>query len=175
MSRQNPDVLDKLYPSPERDAPENSPHQFQNVLELRDGRFAATTANKPVLETVNGHYSSLVSPNFPRGGVPPPQVSFLRQMLNSRRSQSVSPSSLVQLATRGGGVRVRRGGGRLLKGRLLGQSPAMVKLAGVGKTSQGSEVRDLLQQQQQQLNGLDQQTHNPCDKETVLSALRQRR
>ncbi len=174
MSRQNPDVLDQMYSSSEADVPDNHTQLFQGGTS-----YGATSANRAVLGRLNGHHSTVISPKLPGSGAPP-QMSYLRHMLNSRRAQSASPSSLVQLAARGGSVGVRRrggGGGRLLRNRLggVGGSPATAKVAGVARTTGGEGEGREGHYVQQQPNGLDQQSQNPWDKEVVLSALRQRR
>lgn len=87
------------------------------------------------------------------------RTSYLRQVLK-HRSQSSSPSSLVQLATRNSPGRLLRNG--------IGRSPVTVRLAGVKKEEhKPMEVRMDTDQQDQPAD--------PCDKEVVLSALRQRR
>ena len=182
MSRQSPDVLDQMYSSSgAADNPDNPTHQFHHgdpggIIEPS----YPPAVDRSALGRLNGHASAVI---HRRGNSP--QLSYLRQLLNSRRSQSPSPSSLVQLAARSGvgvGVGVRRGGGRLLRRHMVGGSPAVVKLAGVGRTSsegEGERERGEGNQQQQQpqqlTNGLEERPRNPCDKEVVLSALRQRR
>jgi len=104
---------------------------------------------------------------LPSAGAPS-RLSYLQQMLLSRRSKSASPSSLVQLATKKGATQRGGRGGRLLKS---GLSPVTVKLAGVGGGDDKKEV-----EKTQLVNGVNPQvTLNPCDKEVVLTALKQKR
>ena len=133
MSRQNPDVLDQMY-SP------SSAVQKNHFLGIHQGTNDSTTSRK-----INGHFSQFVSPRTEASvySKTPSQASLLRQMLNSRRSQSASPSSLVQLATRKGpGIRHGRVG-RLLKNGVA--SPATVKLAGVKHKGGREEEKEPLQ------------------------------
>lgn len=158
MSRQNPDVLDQMYSSLSSSGDHESLAQSMGRESITRNR-----AESPYLSgRINGYHSVAVSPRMGRTGAVS-QVSYLRQMLDSRRSRSASPSSLVQLATRKGVGKM----GRLLKSGV--GSPVMVKLAGPGmkSTSERKEV-----QEERTVNGF---ASNPCDKEVVLSALRQRR
>lgn len=165
MSRQSPDVLDQLYiPSPD--------NQGQSVGIGRESTYTSLVNYRGIDsggETsymsgrLNGHHSPALTP-VPRLGTPSggnSQLSYLHQVLSMRRAQSCSPSSLVQLATRRGGGRTSR----LLRNR-VGSGVATVRLAGVKDTAQG---------QQEMMECSDQIAPNPCDKEVVLSALRQKR
>lgn len=154
MSRQNPNVLDQMYSSNHSTQESNGVY----VLGSRDSPYS------PVAQ-VNGHHTLGMSPRA--RGVS--QVSFLRQMLNSRRARSASPG-LVQLANR----KTLGRPGRLLRNGLVGGSPVTVKLAGVKK---GAEEERGKLQPSRVLNGGEQKlgVPNPCDKEAVLSALRQKR
>lgn len=171
MSRQSPDVLDQMYSSSE-EPQENRMQPFHGLDP--GGTSYPAIGNSSVLRKSNSHFSPIGPPKRP-GEATPSQISYLRQVLNARRSQSASPNSLVQLATRSG---VGRGLGRLLKKGLGGGGVATVKLAGV---TQGSREEQEVEKRvgenhgSQFSNGLDQQQQNPCDKEAVLSALRQRR
>ena len=140
MSRQNPDVLDRMYAS--------SNQQLQKISDnsvLNDGQ-------SPVMIGPSGHTGTV---HF----TPPYQTTLLRQMLNARRLRSTPPSSLVELAT--------MKGGRLLRKSVA--SPVVVKLAGVKRSNREESGRGKI------VNGREQSTPNPCDKEVVLKALRQRR
>lgn len=93
-----------------------------------------------------------------------PRVSLFRQLLNSR-SPVQSPPSLVQRATRKG----VKGGGRipqLLRKDTM--APPVVKLAGV--TVDRHKEQAVTVHSPQEPSILD-----PCDKDVVLTALRQRR
>lgn len=149
MSRQNPNVLDQMY----------SPNQS---TQGRESVYTIGSRESPL----NGHRTLGVSPRLGGTGAVS-QVSFLRQMLNSRRARSASPG-LVQLANRNGVGRT----GRLLKYGVVGVSPVTVKLAGVKGIGEKGKM-----QPSGVTNGLDQNQRmpNPCDKEVVLSALRQKR
>lgn len=156
MSRQNPDVLDQIY---------SQDHASQDVGD-RESLYTAThkdTSYTSSLGRPNGYHSPAIPPRMG----PHPQVSLVRQMLNSRRARSASPSSLVQRAMRKGPI---LGTGRLLKSGVIGGSPVMVKLAGVKG----------LKEKQERVTArvMDASGQNPVsssDKEAVLSALRQKR
>lgn len=146
MSRQNPNILDEMYTSP---------------LATRDGEGgrwngnaagSGKTRKTSHMLTLN-EYS--ISPQLGGAGRLS-QNSFLRRALE-RRSQSSSPCSLVQLAT-------RKSAGRLLRNG-IGRSPVTVRLAGVKK--EGTN--------QMEMKGEVGGQVDPCDKEVVLSALRQKR
>lgn len=162
MSRQNPDILDQMYLSP------STANSTRFLGAGRGGIYTLGNRDRTtyMLGRVNGHRSPAISPRLGSVGAPA-QLSYLRQILNSRRSQSVSPSSLVQLATRKGVGRT----GRLLKNG-VGGSPVIVRLAGANRSEKKEEV-----QQAQVVNRSESNNKavDPCDKEVVLSALRQRR
>ena len=169
MSRQNPDFLDQLYiPSPDNQGNQgqsvgisNRETTYTSPVNYRSMESGGDTSYMP--GRVDGYHSPVVTPG-PRMGTPSvgnSQLSYLRQVLNMRRAQSCSPSSLVQLATKRGGGRT----GRLLRNG-VGSGVATVRLAG---------VKDTPQPQQETMECSDQTAPNPCDKEVVLSALRQKR
>ncbi len=155
MSRQNPDIIDRLYSPSNKD-------------ESRNGHIETNTRNNRISSPAASPFSighGRPATGGTSSGGTPSQTTLLRQMLNSRKSQSRSPvpggGSLVQMATRRGAFGKA---GRLLRNG--GVSPVIVKLAGV-KNAEESKVEIL--------NGEDQRPNNPCDKDVVLSALRQRR
>lgn len=153
MSRQNPSILDEMYtlPPASRDVAGFSEEQRWDNGDVASG--GETRKNGRLLWRLND-YS--LSPRLGGAGSLPPN-SYLRRALK-HRSQSSSPTSLVQLAT-------RKNAGRLLKNG-IGRSPVTVKLAGMKKKEcPSAEVRGV---------GAGQRT-DPCDKEVVLSALRQKR
>lgn len=149
MSRQNPNVLDQMCaPAPRpagQDLRGNEGGGWHHKGAVSVGETAQTSKANHMSWKLNNYTPS------------PRQSSYLHHVLK-HRSQSNSPSSLVQLAT-------RNSPGRLLKYG-IGRSPVTVRLAGVKKEeNKPMEVRSISE---------DQQT-DPCNKEVVLSALRQRR
>lgn len=150
MSRQNPNVLDEMYTPP--------PGSHDPIIGEGGGVHrrggAARSGDTSHVSWRSNNYSA--SPTIGSSS----QNSYLRQVLK-RRSQSNSPSSLVQLATRNSPGRLLRYG--------IGRSPVIIRLAGVKKEEEDEpmEVR----------TDADRGDHraDPCDKEVVLSALRQRR
>lgn len=156
MSRQNPNVLDQMY----------TPNQSIEGREKgRESIYTVGNRESPY-SFQDGLRIPGVSPRLGGTGAIS-QVSFLQQMLNSRRARSASPG-LVQLANRKGLGKP----GRLLKNGVVGRSPVTIKLAGVKGTAKKDKV-----QSSGVMNGSEQnqEVPNPCDKEVVLSALRQKR
>lgn len=168
MSRQNPDVLDHMYASQATPTPQ--PPSTQQTRNFHRELIYTPQKSRPHHTAILGPYAVPADLNSV-----PPQPSLLRQMLNARRAQSSSPSnSVVQFATRNG----RRGrvGGGLLKRGLV--SPVVVRLAGVrrrgdetcGGRERGWDGEDAGRFEREARDGRD-----PCDKEVVLDALRQKR
>lgn len=161
MSRQNPNVLDEMYSSPPtlldrgpigRESVYTSRNRDENIG--NSGELGQRSWG------VKDYHSPVISPRAGRVG----GTSYLHQALNMRsRAQSSSPSSLVQLATRKGSGR----GARLLKNG-IGHSPVTVKLAGIKRKEEA-----ILQVEAGAYS--EERRLNPCDKEVVLSALRQKR
>lgn len=159
MSRQNPDVLDQLYtPSPVNQGQSAGIGTYTSPVNYRSMESGGDTSY--MSGRGDGYHSPAPTP-APRPSPGNSQISYLRQVLSMRRAQSCSPSSLVQLATKRGGRRT----GRLLRNG-VGSGVATVRLAG---------VKDTTQPQQEMMECSDQTAPNPCDKEVVLSALRQKR
>ena len=97
-----------------------------------------------------------------RNGRTPLQSSLLRQTLNNYPTNS--SSSLVHLATRGSGLQHMMNG--------ISRSPVTVRLSGVtsdGMSGVYEDGRDVSHDQSHD------QSNNPCDKNVVMSALRQKR
>lgn len=144
MSRQNPNVLDEMFTPPaghDLSGNEGSGRQYGGAIGSRETNHGSWKLND---------YSS--SPRIWSSS----QNSYLHRVLK-RRSQSNSPRSLVQSAT-------RNSPGRLLKYG-IGRSPVTVRLAGLKEENRSVEVRT---------NSREERA-DPCDKDVVLSALRQRR
>lgn len=153
MSRQNPDILDEMYTPPLASRGvgigKEGGWETGNAMGNRETRQAGPISS----------FSWRLNSMSPRlGGTRNlSHNSHLHQVLK-HRSQGSSPSSLVQLAT-------KKNAGRLLRNG-IGRSPVTVKLAGVKKEeSQPMDVREMSVGE----------SKDPCDKEVVLSALRQKR
>ena len=147
-SRQNPDILDEMYTPP---------------LASRGAGFGKETAgnvmgNRQPGQTSGSLWGSNDYSRSPRlGGTGSlSHNSHLLRVLK-HRSHGSSPNSLVQLAA-------KKNAGRLLRNG-IGRSPVTVKLAGVKEENQPMEVKE---------TGSGERK-DPCDKEVVLSALRQKR
>ena len=159
MSKQNPDVLDRLC-SP-------SPSHRDHLLHKR--------TQSPAVVRVGGGSGVLVGG---RNGHSPAQSSLVKQMLLNDKHRA--PASLVHLATRGKAFRTG-----------VNVSPVVVKLSGspAVQTLPSSLTSDSNQERSGVLeNGSTEAEHksvdrggqsgkisDPCDKNVVLSALRQRR
>ena len=159
MSKQNPDVLDRLCsPSPSH----------------RDTLLHKKTLS-PAIVRVGAGSSMLMSA---RNGhqAPTGQSSLVKQMLNDKHR---APTSLVHLATRG---KTFRSGVNI--------SPVVVKLSGAGTydlPSNSSNLNSTREEGSSAENGAEAglkstngegspvKTRDPCDKNVVMSALRQRR
>ena len=155
MSKQNPDVLDRLCsPSPSH----------------RDHLLHKKTLT-PATVRVGGGGGVL---NLTRNGHLLGQNSLVKQMLNDRHR---APASLVHLATRGKSFRTG-----------VNVSPVVVKLSGATPQSLPSSLNSSREENTTPENGsADSSTRlseikvasgkreDPCDKNVVLSALRQRR
>ena len=156
MSKQNPDVLDRIYSST---TPQNGYTPF--------GSRQTTTS--PLYGS--GHSSTNSSPGFTfqnQVSHTPVQMSLLRQTLNASKSRSVSRSSLVQLATQRSSVRLNSG---------ASISPVVVRLSRGTDTPSSKGVRSE-ESVSRLVNGVSDghaQVGNPCNKDTVLSALRNKR
>lgn len=153
MSKQNPDVLDRMYSSSVPSSPRTSPLRSQ-------------MRNSPVYHNHSGTSSTSSSPGAQfqnRTSHTPNQMSLLRQTLRANKAQSSSKSSLVQLATQRTSVK--------LSGPAASISPVVVRLSRGADTppsprlSRGSST----------VGGNEEQARNPCDKDTVLLALRSKR
>lgn len=158
MSKQNPDVLDRLCsPSPShRDTLLHKKTLSPAMVRVGTGSGMLTNAR-------NGHQA-------------PGQSSLVKQMLNDKHR---APTSLVHLATRG---KTFRSGVNI--------SPVVVKLSGAVTHDPSSNSSSLNSGQEEgnsaengaeaslrSTNGevLPVKSRDPCDKNVVLSALRQRR
>ncbi len=153
MSKQNPDVLDRMYSSSVPSSPQTSPlrSQIRNSPLYHSG--SSSTSSSPGVQFQN------------RMSHTPSQMSLLRQTLRANKAQSSSKSSLVQLATQRTSVK--------LNGPAASISPVVVRLSRGADTppsprlSRGSSTNTG--------EGNEEQARNPCDKDTVLSALRSKR
>ena len=164
MSKQNPDVLDRLC-SP---SPSHRDHLLhKKTLTPATVRVGGGAGGGVLIGTRNGHS--------------PGQSSLVKQMLNDKHR---APASLVHLATRGKSFRGS-----------VNISPVVVKLSGAapqnlpssasGSSSLNSsreEIHVIAQENGHEVNprlsdgeGLPGKKTDPCDKNVVLSALRQRR
>lgn len=163
MSRQNPDILDRMYakatPTPRHMLGSG---KVQNEL-------AAPISHTPKTHESDdpGAYSSPVSVESPQ------QMSLLRRMLNARKLQASSPSSIVQLAIQGGKSRRPKRAGLL---RSSVASPVMVPVGGLRKPRQ-EEVKSDNEGGNDDDGGVgtEKGKRDPCSKETVLDALRKKR
>ena len=159
MSKQNPDVLDRLCsPSPSH----------------RDTLLHKKTLS-PAMVCVGAGSSMLMSAR--NGHQAPGQSSLVKQMLNDKHR---APTSLVHLATRG---KTFRSGVNI--------SPVVVKLSGTGTydlPSNSPSLNSSREEGSSTENGAHEtglrstngegspvKTRDPCDKNVVMSALRQRR
>ena len=154
MSKQNPDVLDHIC-SP-------SPSHRDHVLHKK--------TLTPAMVKVSGGGGIL---NLTRNGQSPGQSSLVKQMLNDKHR---APASLVHLATRGKSLRTS-----------VTISPVVVKLSGAPPKSLPSSLNSSKEENGTPENGAEVNTRlsngegssgksaDPCDKNVVLSALRQRR
>ena len=157
MSKQNPDVLDRLCsPSPScRDTLLNKKTLSPAMVRVGagSGMFTSGVARK-------GHLAS------------GQQSSLVQQMLNDKHR---APTSLVHLATRGKSFRSG-----------INVSPVVVKLSGntmYDLPSNSSSLNPSREDGSGSENGaeatngerLPVKSRDPCDKDVVLSALRQRR
>jgi hypothetical protein len=152
MSRQNPNILDEMYTPP----PPNQDTGIGKEVRWDNGDVGNNEETRKSSHLSRRLKDFSMSPGLGGGTGSLSQNSYLRQVLK-QRSRSSSPSSLVQLATR------KNAGGLLKKG--IGRSPVTVRLAGVRKEEGQPEVKGV---------SAEERT-NPCDKEVVLSALRQKR
>ena len=158
MSKQNPDVLDHLCsPSPSH----------------RDTLLHKKTLT-PAMVRVGAGSSMLISAR--NGHQAPGQSSLVKQMLNDKHR---APTSLVHLATRGKSFRSG-----------VNISPVVVKLSGAAthnvpsnssslnsSREEGSSTESGAEDNLRSTNGKGSPVkgRDPCDKNVVLSALRQRR
>ena len=155
MSKQNPDVLDRIYSST----------TSQNGY----SPFGSRQTTTPLYGS--GHSSTNSSPGFTfqnRASHTPVQMSLLRQTLNASKSQNTSGSSLVQLATQRSSVRLTSG---------ASISPVVIRLSRGSDTppSKGVRSEESVSRLVNGVGGGHAQAGNPCDKDTVLSALRNKR
>ena len=158
MSKQNPDVLDRLC-SP-------SPSHRDTLLHkktLTPATVRVSAGGGVLIGARNGHQT-------------PGQSSLVKQMLNDKHR---APTSLVHLATRG---KAFRSGVNI--------SPVVVKLSGAvthNLPSNSSSLNSSREENGSAENhaeaslrpssgeGSPGKSRDPCDKNVVLSALRQRR
>ena len=159
MSKQNPDVLDRLC------SPSPSPSHRDTLLHKK--------TLSPAMVRVGAGSSMLMSAR--NGHQAPGQSSLVKQMLNDKHR---APTSLVHLATRG---KTFRSGDNI--------SPVVVKLSGTGtydlpsnpsslnSSREGSSAEIGAEAGSRSTNGEGSpvKIRDPCDKNVVMSALRQRR
>ena len=155
MSRQNPDILDRMYA------------QATPTPRALGARKMQSEFKAPISHTPRPHQSTVLGPYVtPADADSPPQMSLLRRMLNARKIQTGSPRSVVQLAMQGGRGRGERRAG-LLKTGVLSPSPVVVTLGGARRPEgRLSNVEVEMAEEQKQ---------DPCDAVVVLNALRQKR
>lgn len=161
MSKQNPDVLDRMYSSSFHSSPGN------DHCPLNSRSFTPPGMKL----SVNGHTGRNTS-ILKRAPPTPTQMSLLKQALKANRGQSsfgTTGSSLVQLATRK---------------RLWGVSgsptvsPVVVRLSRGANTHVGDDgiyKEPAMSNGTTKSVGREEGLGNPCDKDVVLSALRKRR
>ena len=166
MSRQNPDILDRMYA---RTAPTPGV-----------GGVVAKTINQKESGSPICHTPKTRQPGAMRlqdGCSPsdldsPHQIPLLRRMLNARKEKTNSPRSVVELATRGG----RGKGVGLLKKK--GRSPVVLTIGGGRPRRVGGRGLRSWEEVSEGI-GLEEEPagkkarQDPCDKEVVLEALRQ--
>ncbi len=149
MSRQDPAVLDRMYTS----AP-TSPARQNGYLYGTSPNFANHITHS------NGHSMASPAGSYSRASRTALPTSLLRQTLtNSRRSSLPGGSSLVNMA-------VQRGGHAGSKNF----SPVIVRLSGPATSSDGGGRGEPANRQEAPGMAID-----PCDKETVMSALKKKR
>ncbi len=102
----------------------------------------------------NGSISTSFSPGV---HTPTSQMSLLQQTLRANKAQSSSKSSLVQLATQRTSVKLAV---PLISPVMVIDTPPSPRLSRGSTNTVGS---------------VEEQSRNPCDKDTVLSALRSKR
>ena len=160
MSKQNPDVLDRMYSSSLPSSPMNG------YRPLNNNTFTPSVHHNRSINSHSGMGLSFQN----RVTHTPVQMSLLRQTMKSARGQGsfgLGHTSLVQLATQKGSLRMN--GSPTI-------SPVVVRLSRKSEPpSEGrgdSESMSLFNGDGSSMeNGLG----NPCDKDVVLSALRRRR
>jgi len=162
MSRQNPDILDRMYA---RATP---------TARVRVGGMARTTnqteLNSPICHTPKPRQPDVMGfqDGSPSDVDSPNQISLLRRMLNARKVQTNSPQSVVELAMRGGkGLRAGQGMGLLRK---RGRTPGVLTIGG-GRLRSRQELGEGSGWEEEPTGKKTRQ--DPCDKEVVLEALRQ--
>lgn len=160
MSKQNPDVLDRMYSS----LPSSPVNGYRP---LNNHTFTPPVHHNSSINSHSGMGLSFQN----RATHTPVQMSLLRQTLKANRGQGsfgLSQTSLVQLATQKGSLRIN--GSPAI-------SPVVVRL------SRGSELPVERQGDSESTALSDGDATspregglgNPCDKDVVLSALRRRR
>ena len=158
MSKQNPDVLDRIYSSA--------------TPQVGYSPFSSQLNTSPLYNSGPNSTTSTPGVSFQnRVSHTPAQMSLLRQTLKASKSQSASHSSLVQLATQRSSV-------RLSSGATI--SPVVVRLSRGSATPPPHGARS---NEGVFVNGIGSEgdadrlanAGNPCDKDTVLSALRNKR
>ncbi len=152
MSKQNPALLDPVLPSSL--ALQTTPTQRGNSILASPMYNTIRTGSSP-----KGSFQNHMSRT-------PTPVSLLRQTLKANKSLS-SQSSLVQLATQRGSPRPT--------GLTASISPVVVRLSR-GGTDTPPNVRLNNRGNPSTTRPTNQETaKDPCDKETVLTALRNKR
>ena len=146
MSKQNPAVLDQMYSS------SSSPQ--------KDHLYKAVTPLISRTTRLNG--SGILVGNDST----PAHTSLLKQTLGKiHRNSLPGHSSLVQLAVRGTQRQYDS----------IGISPVIIKLSGPESTTGGGLEPELGMETNLWQNDVRAPVANPCDKNVVLSALKQKR
>ena len=152
MSRQDPAVLDRIYAG-SNSAPSSPTHALRNthLYKAPPSFLNHTTHSNRLGAIVAGSYSRNSRPSLP--------TSLLRQTLsNSGRSSLPASSSIVNMAVHQGSNRPR------------GYSPVIVRRSRPAGTMGENEGRVGGEREEEPMVAF-----NPCDRDVVISALKQKR
>lgn len=156
MSKQNPDVLDRMYSS--------------SLPSSQNSHLANHMISPSPYHSGSGSTNSSPGVLFQSRISHTPNQSLLRQTLKASKAQTSSKSSLVQLATqRGSSIRLNN---------VSTISPVLVKLSR-GSDTPPSAVRSTSELTMPTVSETgvigSTQSGDPCDRDTVLTALRSKR